>query len=183
MDFALVFKFIIEALKRENIDFALIGGFALQTVGVTRTTKDIDLLILSKDNIKIKDILLRSGYELIHESEDILNFVSKKSELGRIDFLLAHRKYTLAMLERAEKQDLFSGEFKVKTLKADDLVGLKVQSSSNDPQRKLQDMADIKEIIRENYDKIDMGLIKEYFDLFDRRHELEGIIKDIKDAK
>ncbi len=183
MDFTAVFKFLIEALTRENIDFALIGGFALQTAGVTRTTRDIDLLILSKDSAKIKDILLKSGYELIHGSEDILNFTGKKTELGRVDFLLAHRKYTLAMLARAEKQDLFGGEFEVKTLKPDDLIGLKVQSSSNDPRRRLQDMADIKEIIRKNYGKIDIDLIREYFDLFDRGNELDEIIEDIKNAE
>ncbi len=97
MDFLLVFKFLITTLKRQEIDFALIGGFALQVADITRTTRDIDLVILAKDVQKIKDIMLKTGYELIHESEDILNFAGKKFELGRVDFLLAHRKYALAI--------------------------------------------------------------------------------------
>jgi len=49
MDFLLVFKFLITTLKRQEINFALIGGFALQVAGITRTTRDIDLVILVKD--------------------------------------------------------------------------------------------------------------------------------------
>ncbi|MBL7132086.1 MAG: nucleotidyltransferase [Candidatus Omnitrophica bacterium] len=183
MDFVLVFKFLIEALKRDKIDFALIGGLALQSAGITRTTRDIDLLILSESTAKIKDILLKSGYELIHESEDVLNFTGKKPELGRVDFLLAHRKYTLAMLKRAEEQPALEGRFKIKVLKAEDLAGLKIQASSNDPERLPQDTADIKSLIKNNYSALDMNLVREYFRLFDREKELDEIIEGIENAK
>ena len=33
VDFALIFKFIIEHFSREKLDFALMGGFALQSAG------------------------------------------------------------------------------------------------------------------------------------------------------
>lgn len=71
MNFMLVFRFLINKFEQNNIAFALIGGFALQAAGVTRTTKDIDLLVLSKDSQKIKDVMLSHGYDLIHESEDL----------------------------------------------------------------------------------------------------------------
>jgi len=183
MDFALVFKFLSETLKRENIDFALIGGFALQAAGVTRTTLDIDMLILSSDSPKIKKIMLAHGYELIHESEDVLNFVSKKFELGRVDFLIAHRKYSLAMLQRAEEKPVFQGKVIIKVLKAEDQIGLKVQSSSNDPKRYHQDMADIRSLVDNNYEKLDMKILDEYFTLFNRQSELEEIRKEIGNAK
>jgi len=183
MNFIMVLKFIIETFERENVEFALIGGFALQAAGVTRTTKDIDFLILSKNSAKIKNIMLKHGYEIINENEDVLNFTSKNFELGRIDFLLAHRKYTLAILDRALEQPVLDGRFKVKVIRADDLVGLKVQSSSNDSERYYQDMADIRSIIKSNYDKMDMNLVREYFVLFDRENELEEIIRGIKNAE
>ncbi len=183
MDFAGVFAFLIEAFKRENIDFALIGGFALQAVGLTRTTKDIDLLILSDSAEKVKSILLKKGYDLVHESEDVFNFVSKDSELGRIDFLLAHRKYALEMLKRAQEMPVLGGKFKAKVLKIEDLIGLKVQATSNDPQRISQDLVDIKVLIRDNRDSLDMSRIKEYFKLFDRKKELDKIIEEIDNVK
>jgi len=183
MDFALVFKFLIETFKRENIDFALMGGFALQTAGVTRTTRDIDLLIMSQDAGKIKDMMLTHGYELIYESKDILNFTGKKFELGRVDFLLAYRKYATAMLKRAEEIPVMEGRFKIKVLKVEDLIGLKVQASSNDSGRLKQDMADIIALVKSSYLKLDMELLKEYFALFNRQEELNNIIKDIKNAE
>jgi len=183
MDFALIFKFLVENLTRKKIDFAVIGGFALQAVGVARTTRDIDLLILSENSPEIKDLMLKHGYELLHESEDVMNFAGKKFELGKVDFLLAHRKYSVEMLKRAEERPVFGGKFKIKVLKIEDQIGLKVQASSNDPERLYQDMADIRKLLHGNYSKLDMVLIREYFSLFEREKELDDIIKEMKDVK
>ena len=183
MDFALIFKFLIENLTRRKIDFALVGGFALQAVGITRTTRDIDLLILSENSPAIKDLMLKHGYELLHESEDVMNFASKKFELGKVDFLLARRKYSVEMLRRAEERSVFGGKFKIKVLKIEDQIGLKVQASSNDPERLYQDMADIQNLIKDNYARLDMQIVREYFLLFDREKELDNILKEMKDAK
>lgn len=182
MNFVLVFKFLNENLKRQNIDFVLIGGFALQAAGITRTTRDIDLLVPSENVAEIKNLMLAHGYELIHESEDVLNFVGKKFDLGRVDFLVAHREYAANMLKRAEEKAVFEGRFKIKVLRIEDLIGLKVQSSSNDPKRMEQDMADIKSLIRNHYFKLDMKLVKEYFTLFNRQIELNDIIREIENA-
>lgn len=182
MDFILVFKFLLETFQREKIDFALIGGFALQAVGITRTTGDIDMLVSNENKEKIKDIMIKHSYKLIHESNDVLNFYSEKFELGRIDFLLAHRKYAVSMLKRAEERTVLKGEFKIKIIKIEDQIGLKVQASSNDPSRMFRDTADIEQLIKNNYLKLDMGLLREYFRLFDREPELDEIIKKAKNA-
>ncbi|MFC1698727.1 nucleotidyltransferase [Candidatus Omnitrophota bacterium] len=179
----MVFKFLITTLKQHKIDFAIIGGFALQAAGITRATRDIDLAVLSKDVPDIKAIMLKHGYELIHESEDILNFVGKKFELGRVDFLLAHRKYALSMLQRAKEELVLGGKFKIKVVRIEDLIGLKLQASANDPKRLRQDMADIVQLIDENRSKLDMNLVREYFQIFDRTQDLNDIIKEINDVK
>lgn len=183
MNFALIFKFLIENLSREKIDFALMGGFALQAAGITRTTADIDLLVLSENSPKIKKIMLKHRYELLHESEDVLNFISKDFELGRVDFLLAHRKYTLAMIKRAKEESVLGGKFKIKVLSVEDQIGLKVQASSNDPKRLPQDMADVRMLLETHYPKLDMKLIREYFSLFDREKELDFLLKEIRNAE
>lgn len=183
MDFISVFKRVIENFELEKIDFAVVGGFALHTAGITRTTKDIDLMILASDLEKTKKIIISCGYELLHESNDVLNFTGKTFELGRIDFLLAHRKYMLAMLAKAKKKDLLDGRFKIKVLNIEDLIGLKIQSSSNDKNRYEQDMADIKTLIKLHFDKLDMSLVKEYFSLFKRENELAIIINEVKNVK
>jgi len=182
MDFALILRFLIENFARKKIGFALMGGFALQAVGVARTTQDIDVLVLSEASPKIKEIMLKHRYKLLYESEEVLNFVSDDFQLGRVDFMLAHRKYTLAMLKRAKEEPVFGGKFKVRVLCAEDQIGLKVQASSNNPKRLHKDMSDIRMIIENNYPKLDLALIREYFSLFSREKELDEIVKEIKNA-
>lgn len=87
------------------------------------------------------------------------------------------------MLQHAPFVKVFGGKLKIKVLKVEDIIGLKVQSSSNDPERYHQDMSDIENLIWVNYENLNLELIKEYFDLFNRRKELEDILRKIEDAK
>ena len=183
MNFLSVFELVIKEFQKQNIDLALIGGLALQQFGVMRATDDIDFLVLVSDKDKVKKVMESLNYELKHESLDVLNFFSKTSAFDRIDFLIAHRKYTLAMLQRAVLKEVLGGKSSIKFLKAEDQIGLKVQSSSNDPTRYYQDMADIEELIKNNISGLDMNIIKEYFLVFDRVDEFDKIIKSGENVK
>ena len=182
MDFEKVFTFLLENFTKNNIRYALMGGFALHAAGFSRTTQDIDILILKEDMPKIKKFLLSLGYELIHESEDIINFKGAMKDLGQLDFLLAHRQYTKNMLRRAEEYGILEDKFKVKVLKPEDVIGLKVQSSTNDPSRRAKDYADIETLLRLHKDRLDLKLLREYFSLFDQEGDFDDILKKINHA-
>jgi len=79
------------------------------------------------------------------------------------------------MLRRAETKDVLGRQ--VKILKPEDLIGLKVQSSSNDPQRTSKDIADIEELIKHHAKTLDWELVGQYFQLFHREGELEHMKK------
>ncbi len=183
MDFTTVLKFLVESFQKEKIDFAIIGGLALQSSGVTRATMDIDLLMLVDYKEKIKEILTKKGYNLIYQSNDVLNFHSSNPDLGRVDFLLAQRKYTKKMLEEAKEKEFLNGQFKIKIVKVEDQIGLKIQSSSNDKTRLHKDMADIELLIKNNSEKLDIQKIREYFIIFNREKELNEILDRIPNAK
>ena len=182
MDFDLVFQFILESFQKENINFALIGGFALQAVGMPRTTRDIDILILIDDKDKVKKIMLTQGYRLGYESKDVMNFFGVEIAKGRVDFLIAHRYYALEMLKKAVEKDLMEGKYKVKVITVEDQIGFKVQSSTNDKERLQRDLLDIEWLIKSHYPNLDMNLIREYFKIFKRENELDGIINKINNA-
>lgn len=179
MDFIRVFQLIIENFESKKIDFALIGGFALNAVGISRSTQDVDFLINKKQISEAEKILTEHGYHLAFESEDVKSFIGIESSLGRIDFILAHRNYALAMLKRAVQKSILNNRYQVKVIIPEDLIGLKVQSSSNDPGRYHQDMSDIENIIRLYFNQLDLLLVKDYFQLFERSAELEEIRKRI----
>jgi hypothetical protein len=56
-----------------------------------------------------------------------------------------------------------------------DLIGLKVQSSSNDPRRARLDLADIDRLL--DLPGIDLGRVREYFRLFDREPQLDELLR------
>lgn len=182
MDFEKVLTFLLENFTKYKIRYALMGGFALHAAGYSRATQDIDILILKEDMPKIKKLLQNLGYNVAHESEDVVNFKGAMRELGQIDFLLAHRKYTKNMLKRARECGILQSKFKMKVLIPEDIIGLKVQSTANDPKRYTRDLADIEELLRLHHDHLDMTLLKEYFSLFDRENELNTLLQRIKDA-
>ena len=182
MDLISVFQILIENFQKHNIRFALMGGFAMHAAGYSRTTQDIDMLVLKEDMPKVKEIMSSLGYELIFESEDVSNFRSRLKELGRVDFLHAHREYAKNMLKRAKKCGILNDKFSVSVLAPEDLIGLKVQSSSNDPERYHRDMADIEFLIRHNPKTLNLELIREYFSLFSRGKELDDILARIPNA-
>ena len=182
MDFESVFRLILDKFTQERITFGLIGGFALHSAGYTRATTDIDFLIAQEDVPKVKCIMLSYGYELLAESEDISNYLGTMSELGKVDFLHAHRKYSRAMLVRAIDKDVLDGKFKAKIVIPEDIIGLKLQSGVNDPRRLAKDMSDIETLIQINHKTLDMTLVREYFELFNKGAELESILKRIENA-
>src|SRR3989338_1155430 len=182
MNFELVFKELLQRFKEQNIRFALIGCFALHVAGFTRATKDIDFLIEADDLGKIKSIMAKLGYELTHESPEFSNYWHPMAPLGRVDYLHAHRQYARKMLARAKKHRVMEN-FEVPVLIPEDMIGLKVQSMVNNPKRHALDMADIEYLFRENLDKLNLEIIKEYFHLFDRGYELDDLLKRIKDAQ
>ena len=58
-------------------------------------------------------------------------------------------------------------------------IGLKVQSSSNDPRRHRLDVADIAQLLRFAPD-VDMTRVREYFRLFEREAELDSLLAEIE---
>ena len=115
------------------------------------------------------------GYERQDFStEEIVSYFSPLRVLGQVVFLLARRRYTRAMMRRARKRPVFDGEFEVKALLPEDLIGLKIQTIANDPQNRLViDAPDIQGILRLNMDKMDVDLVREYFRIFDKEALLD----------
>src|SRR5262249_36504464 len=140
-----------------------------------RTTFDVDFLIFSAQMDEVHAVMTRLGYERLHQSADVAQYQSKDPDKGQVDFLLAHRKYATAMLQRAKKQAAFGKQ--VKVLAPEDLIGLKVQSSANDPQRATKDKADIEDLIKRHTKTLDWKLVEEYFRLFQREDELTELKK------
>ena len=176
-----VLKILISRFQKNNIDFVLTGGLALSTMGIFRFTKDIDFLVYEKSKDKIDDIMTDLGYKKQEFSnEEIFSYLSPLKVLGQVDYLFARRKYTRAMMLRAKKCPVFDGEFEVKTLLPEDLIGLKIQAISNDHRNRFAlDAPDIQRILQIKIEEIDIELVKEYFKIFDKEDLLNEWLDEV----
>ena len=57
MDFKAVLSLIIKRFSKEQVRYALMGGFALGALGVPRATIDLDFLVYRDDLPKIDSIM------------------------------------------------------------------------------------------------------------------------------
>lgn len=164
------------------MEFALSGGLALSTMGLFRLTKDIDFVALEEAMTAVDGIMAELGYEKQDFStEEIVSYFSPLKVYGQVDFLVARRKYTRAMLKRAPEKPVFDGEFQVKTLLPEDLIGLKVQALVNDQRNRYPvDVPDIQQLLRLHKDRMNMDLVREYFRIFEMEDLLDAWLADLE---
>jgi len=151
---------------------ALIGGLALAAHKVVRATRDVDFLIDADDADRVHDMVIRLGYKCVHRSADAANYL--RGDEG-LDFLYAHRPEARRLLAEAGHRDSALGRLRVVSVEG--LVGFKLQGYVNDP-RRVQDLEDIRNLLRVNADQLDMREIRRYFALFDRESLLDDLLTD-----
>jgi predicted nucleotidyltransferase len=103
-----------------------------------------------------------------------VSYISPLKVFGQVDFLVARRKYSRAMLKRAREMSVLDGEVTVKALLPEDLIGLKLQAIVNDPiNRYGVDVPDIQRLLKLHRSSMDMNLVREYFRLFEKEDLLD----------
>lgn len=171
MDFRAVLRLIEEDFSRENIRWALIGGFALGALGIHRATIDLDFIIHSGDLEKVDKIMRTHDYRCVYKSDEVAQYVCQAKIFGEIDFILAHRNISYKMLERAQDKEIFSRT--VKVLRPEDIIGLKIQALANDETRVSKEYSDIESLLGLYKKDLDWALLEEYFRLFDLGHKYQ----------
>lgn len=169
MEFKKVLGILLADFEEQQIEYALIGGFALGVLGIARNTCDLDLLVHKKDLETIDRILSSHLYRLKYQSENVSQYISDLKPLGTIDFLHAFRERSLAMLKRSESAMIFDGLYEVKVLRPEDIIGLKLQAMFNNPDRRALERSDIERLLTRFHESIDWDLLKDYFQLFQQQ--------------
>lgn len=171
MDFKTVLELILKSFNRENIRYGLIGGFAMGALGLARSTVDLDFLVHRDDLDKIDKIMKSSGYECVYKSENVTQYVSAVKIFGEVDFLHAFRKVSIGMLARAKELEAFEGTLKIRVLRPEDIIGLKLQAAINNPERNSREYIDIESLIEHYKTDLDWNILEEYFSLFEQQEK------------
>jgi hypothetical protein len=173
MDFKTVLSILLKKFGERGVHYGLIGGFALGLWGVARSTVDLDFLIDREDREKVAQIMNETGYVRKFRSENVSQYVSPLNVYGEIDFLHAFRQASVEMLGRAEEKEIFGGALRIRVLRPEDLIGLKLQAIKNNPTRRDMDLADIKSLASVQRGKLDWQLISKYAEILDAQDLLK----------
>lgn len=171
MDFHLVTSTLLKEFDESRIEYAVIGGFALGLWNVTRSTIDMDFLLLVDDLPRAESILAKFSFQRTFKSENVARYVSDLAPYGHLDVLIAFRKVSRGMLTRKVPKETLDG-LTTFTLIPEDLIGLKLQAMVNDPKRTDHELSDISLLldackIREQ--PIDWELLEDHFGLFEKQ--------------
>ncbi len=146
--------------------------------GMGRTTVDIDFLVHKDDMNKVDRIMKELDYECKYRTENVSQYVSPLRVFGEVDFLHAFREATLSMLQRAEEKTVFE-KLSLRVLCPEDLIGLKLQSIKNSPERKAIEMDDILFLVQTYKDRMDWSLIEGYVKILN----MEEIYREILEKR
>jgi hypothetical protein len=122
---------VVAALEAAAIESALVGAMALAARGVTRSTFDIDLLVLQPEALERRTwaAIIDEGapIEIRHgdASDPLEGIVRFRAAHGpAIDVIVGRSSWQRGVIERAER--LFVAEAQVKVATAADLILLKL---------------------------------------------------------
>jgi hypothetical protein len=154
-----VFQSVSEFFKHEQIDYAVIGAFALYGYGYVRATRDIDFITRSQYQEKITRFLESLGFETVHRSESFSNHLHPVGAT-RVDIMYIDGKTADEFFSATQEKVLFE-DVAVPVAGAEHLIALKLFAAQNNPDRKFKELSDIREIV--NRSKVNSSKIKEYF--------------------
>jgi hypothetical protein len=172
LDFARVLGLIADFFAREKREYAVIGAFALHAYGLTRATSDLDFATQAEAQTRVIAFLRSEGYETINASAGYSNHVHLDPALGRVDFVYVAGETSRRLFE-GSKPIALAGRM-VPVPRPEHLAAMKVHAMKNEPERTLQEMADVRFLL--GLPGVDEAEIRGYFE----KSGLEERYEDIR---
>jgi hypothetical protein len=147
--------------EQNGAAFAVIGAFGLHAYGRSRATQDIDFVTQARVQPKLIASLENLGYETLYRSQGYSYHLHDDPSMGRVDFVYVEGETGRKLFER-KGTTLRLWKISVPVPQAEHLVAMKVQAMKNDPERTLQEMADIGFLL--TLPGIDQEAVREYFE-------------------
>ena len=176
---------ISENLSQEQIQICLIGAMALGVYGLPRYTSDIDLLTEAVYWPKIALLMPQLGYECYQKTDFFAQFDSEMGIYGKVDFMFVTTQDGRDIISRSVSiEDEIFG--KIPVIQPSDYVILKLMAIANNPDRTIQDEADLSrlfDVLRNNlspkdFDVLDVDRILLFADRFSLRGLMERYLSD-----
>lgn len=161
MDFQRALAAVGGFLEREGAPYAVVGGLALAAFGIARPTFDLDLVTSGAIQPRLLTFLSSLGYETLHASAGYSNHAHTQKLLPRLDVVYVRGETEEKLFAQVEVKTVLPG-FSAPVPRPEHLAAMKVQAIKNDPERRLQDLADIQSLLR--LPGVDRAEVRGYFE-------------------
>lgn len=141
-------EYVGRRLPEAGVDVLLIGGFAVNYYGYTRSTLDVDFMIAADDVTIVKEKMMEADYSnyAIHEA---VAFFQQPDTSLRIDFLRVERSTVRQLKNRAERIKVTGIELWVPSLP--DLIAMKLFAVHHGvTERRDKDVNDVVQLVVKN---------------------------------
>ena len=156
-DADLVFDVVARRLPEAGVDYIMIGGHAVNHYGVSRATQDIDFMVATADESKVRRIMVEAGFTNISAHATVVFFNRPGSPL-RVDFLKVDRMTMDKLRANAVTVEYFAAH-QVWVPRLRDLLAMKLFALvSGRSQREDKDFPDIVNLTIENRVDVDADL-------------------------
>jgi hypothetical protein len=139
---------------------AVAGGVALAAYGNPRLTIDLDIVTESGAQPDLVTALEAAGYRTLYRSTGFSNHLHADAEWGRVDMIYVDAA-TSAKLFPATRLLPGPGGRAIRVPRPEHLIAMKVQAIANAPERTLQDLADIRQLLA--LPELDLAEARGYF--------------------
>jgi len=158
-------------VERLGGKWALAGGFALQALGFSRFTRDLDLVVEERVREPLLSALTAEGFEILFTSAGFSNLLHPDPDLGRVDLIWLEGE-TSARVFAGCRDAAGPGGETLRVPRPEHLIAMKVSAIHDDPDRGLRDVADLQFLLA--LPGLDDNEVRGYFekrglsDLFER---------------
>jgi hypothetical protein len=136
-----VFRVVADVLEPSGIDCLLVGGFAVNHYGYSRSTLDVDFMIVADKQDAVRDAMRKAGFTSYSIHETVM-FLQRPGSVLRVDFLKVDVDTMSQLISRAESATILGATVKIPALK--DLLAMKLFSLAQNPERRMgKDLPDI----------------------------------------
>ncbi len=102
-------------LNNKNIEPIIIGGWAINLLGIVRQTVDFDMMIFTDNYEIIKEELLNMKFKFCIKTPLFARFETDKHSLTTIDILFANSRTYNLIKEQSSIVDIFGAKFHLPT--------------------------------------------------------------------
>lgn len=160
MKFDEVLQIFARFFEGQHVQYAVIGGLALQAWGYTRFTRGVDFVVERAARDRVIAFVESLGYETLHVSEGYSNHLHSDAAMGRVDFMYIDADTAVKLFPEATTKPIV-GQFAAPVPKPEHLLAMKAMSMKNSPQRVLVDSPDVQFLLR--LPGVDRAAVRDYF--------------------